>query len=330
MAELIVASAAIGMMLLLAAPAVNKGRAEIDRQRCENNLRVLSQAQLMFANVNGGFPPMALTWTTTQYRQRYSPPGGFCTGSTCPGGWYDDHGWYSLIGPYIGEPAWAATINYTASFSASVNSTARRGGLQLKVHACPADIGLQKSEWNSNTWARVLSNYVVNAGNTVYGQNDAGFLGAPFAGGVITPPATVTDGLSNTLLMSEKVVIRGCIGWAGSYAEIQTALGGQMITGRNPPNPTVADGISYGRNGNGDCGSPTVMDARYMEAGVVPVPLQLGGGSTAAYTNYLSARSKHRGGVNVSMCDGSVGFVANSINPAVWRALTSARGAEGP
>jgi prepilin-type processing-associated H-X9-DG protein len=324
MAELIVASAAMGMMLLLAAPAVYKGRSEIDRQRCENNLRVLSQAQLMFANVNGGFPPMALAWTNAQYLQLHGF--GF---NNAPGGWYDGHGWYSLIGPYIGEPAWAATISYAVSFSAPVNQTARRGGLQLKVHACPADIGMQKSEWTSANWARVLSNYVVNAGNTNYGQQNVpwNFLGAPFAGGAITPPATVTDGLSNTLLMSEKVVIRGCIGWAGSYAEIQTALGGQTITGRNPPNSTVADGIGYGIRGNGDCGPQQNMDERYREAGVIPLPMAVAGG---VYATYLSARSKHRGGVNASMCDGSARFVANSIDPAVWRALTSARGAEGP
>jgi prepilin-type processing-associated H-X9-DG protein len=298
------------MMLMLAAPALNKGRVEVDKRRCQDNLRVLSQAQLMFANANGGFPPMALAWNNMQYAA--NQPG--------PGAWRDGHGWYSLIGPYIGEPAWAATINYTRSMSSSFNEQARRGGLRLKVYACPADIGLQRSEWGSSTWARVLGNYVVNAGNTNYGQQNVpwDFLGAPFAGGGITPSATVTDGLSNTLLMSEKVVIRGCSNWVGSYPDIQTALS------------TVADGIGYGRNGNGDCGNPTYADARYIEAGVVPVPIALPAtpGFDAAYSTYLSARSKHPGGVNASMCDGSAGFVANSIDPAVWRALSTARGAE--
>jgi prepilin-type processing-associated H-X9-DG protein len=325
-AELIVASAAIGMMLLLAAPAVNKGRGEIDRQRCENNLRVLSQGHLMFANVNGGFPPMALAWNNTQYNLIH-PDNPNVPGDETPGGWYDGHGWYSLIGPYIGEPDWAATISFAVSFSSAINGPARRGGLRLKVHACPSDIGLHRQEWDSNTWARVLGNYVVNAGNTVYGQNDAAFLGAPFSGGAITPLATITDGLSNTLLMSENVVLRGCSGWGGIFSDNQTSGGGHIFTGRNPPNPSVADGIGYGRNGNGECGVVSIMDARFTEAGVVPVPLNLGG---PPYRTYLSARSKHRGGVNVSMCDGSVGFVANSINPAVWRALTSARGADGP
>jgi len=216
--------------------------------------------------------------------------------------------------------------------SASANQAARRGGLQLKVHACPSDIGLQRGEWTSAAWSRVLSNYVVNAGNTNYGQSSIEtlpFLGAPFMRGAITPLATITDGLSNTLLMSEKVVILGCIGWGGSYAETQTALGGQMITGYLPPNPQVAEGIGYGRNGNGDCGTVAVMDARYQAAGVIPVPITVtsfnpGG---VVLNTYLAARSKHPGGVNASMCDGSAGFVANTIDPAVWRALSTARGA---
>jgi hypothetical protein len=99
-----------------------------------------------------------------------------------------------------------------------------------------------------------------------------------------------------------------------------------MFTGYHTPNPTVADGIAYGRNGNADCGSVVVMDARYTAAGVVPVPLSLGG---LPLGTYLSARSKHPGGVNAVMCNGATGFITNDIDPAVWRALSTSRGAEG-
>ena len=36
---------------------------------------------------------------------------------------------------------------------------------------------------------------------------------------------------------------------------------------------------------------------------------------------YVGARSKHTGGVNVAMADGSVRFVADSIDLTTWRAM---------
>src|SRR5262245_24004579 len=113
LAELVVCTAILGMGFVFATPALNKGRAGTDRIRCENNLRQLSQAMLMYANNNGGLPPMAYIWPGLQPARS-------------PGGWYDDHGWYSLIGPYIGEPAWAATINLSRSLSDTSNLQARR------------------------------------------------------------------------------------------------------------------------------------------------------------------------------------------------------------
>ena len=41
-----------------------------------------------------------------------------------------------------------------------------------------------------------------------------------------------------------------------------------------------------------------------------------------------AARSRHPGGVNVCMVDGSVHFVANSIDIHLWQALISADGGE--
>jgi prepilin-type processing-associated H-X9-DG protein len=43
---------------------------------------------------------------------------------------------------------------------------------------------------------------------------------------------------------------------------------------------------------------------------------------------YMGARSYHAGGVNASMCDGSVRFVKNSVNILAWMALGTSQGQE--
>jgi prepilin-type processing-associated H-X9-DG protein len=42
----------------------------------------------------------------------------------------------------------------------------------------------------------------------------------------------------------------------------------------------------------------------------------------------IAPRSNHTGGVNLSMCDGSVKFVSDTILQAIWEAALSAAGSE--
>jgi prepilin-type processing-associated H-X9-DG protein len=45
-------------------------------------------------------------------------------------------------------------------------------------------------------------------------------------------------------------------------------------------------------------------------------------------TVQIAARSKHQGGINATMCDGSVRFIANSIDANLWKALSTMAGQE--
>jgi hypothetical protein len=263
---------------------------------------------LSYESSNKGLPPMAIRHTGQ--------------------GWWDDHGWYSLIGGFLGYDAWAARIDLSESFSAATNADARRGGETIKIHECPADIGLQRNEWPSAAWARTLGNYVANAGNTNYGQQNIGtdlFLGAPLTFVQVTNMGRITDGTSKTLMMSECWVLPSPTpgnDWGGTYSDNQTSLGGQVFTGWDAPNSTNPDLIGYGRNGNL---GPVRAEARFRAAGMIPFPTA--GPNTPDVTR-LHARSKHRGGVNASRCDGSTQFYGDQINDRVWNALTSARGAD--
>jgi prepilin-type processing-associated H-X9-DG protein len=96
--------------------------------------------------------------------------------------------------------------------------------------------------------------------------------------------------------------IRGLIIW-GDAAGFETVIG---------PNSTFPDVIYVSTH----CAYPYQTNP--------PCVYQ---GGTYAQT-WFGARGRHPGGVNVSMCDGSVKFVKNSIAINIWRALSTTQGAE--
>ena len=50
--------------------------------------------------------------------------------------------------------------------------------------------------------------------------------------------------------------------------------------------------------------------------------------STASLPRMQLARSRHTGGVNAAMCDGSVRFVRDSVSLIAWRSAGTAQGGE--
>jgi prepilin-type N-terminal cleavage/methylation domain-containing protein len=341
--ELLVVIAIIGVLVALLLPAIQAAREAARRTQCVNNLRQLSLAMLNYDSAKKGLPPMAKWWWNLG-----DAPGGYTGG---PGGWYDDHGWYVPLMPYIEQTQLTQIGNPRASLSADVNRPVRTAFIPM--HACPSDIGLQRNEWGSATWARVRSNYVVNAGNTTYGGRSVGvplpgtttpagvrFLGAPFKPIKTTDLGEITDGTANTLMMSEIWVLPETAGWGGPYSDAQTALGGQIFTGWWTPNAGVGDclartavtaeneaafraaGLFWPPRGAGGCPGAAW-------AAVQPLTLEYNqGNATLTKDQVIIARSRHVGGVNASRCDASVKFYNDSVDPIAWNAISSAAGDE--
>ena len=162
-------------------------------------------------------------------------------------------------------------------------------------------------------------NYAVNYGNTglenanlgrdyKYAENLNGviFQGAPFGNRVTFDFDDITDGLSNTLLAGEVVQgegpdVRGLTFW-GDGAGFTTYLA------PNSPQPDVIYSMlscNYPYNNNPPC---TQM--------------------STAMPSMFASRSRHPGGVQVALCDGSVHFISNNIDITVWRALSTTHGGE--
>jgi len=302
--ELLVVITIIGVLVGLLLPAVQSARSSARVLKCQNNLKQLATAMNHYVESNGELPAGARTWVGDPY-------GG-------PGGFYDDHGWYSPIGAFIDELAWYNKIDFGVSFSHPNNDAARRK--KIALYACPED-GLKENEWHSTAWARVRGNYCVNFGNTNYGQKTKSgieFLGAPFGYRRSAIFSEIRDGASNTLMMSECLTTTEVIGgyWGGTISEQQTSLGGQTFETWLTPNSKVGDEvvrIDYNR-------SPWNASLNGM-----PMPAFIGGDTTI---QVFAARSHHPGGVSASFCDGSVRFVNEFVDLATWRAMSTAWGEE--
>jgi prepilin-type processing-associated H-X9-DG protein len=95
---------------------------------------------------------------------------------------------------------------------------------------------------------------------------------------------------------------RGLTVW-GDASGFETALG---------PNSTFPDVV----NSTSNCVYPYPLNPPCIAPSTSTLPAMYG------------ARSRHPGGLNATMCDGSVKFIKNSIALPIWRALSTTQGNE--
>jgi prepilin-type processing-associated H-X9-DG protein len=132
----------------------------------------------------------------------------------------------------------------------------------------------------------------------------------------------VTDGTSKTILLSEGIVSRSdpYNTWGGPIGEAWYGnMGGGVFSAATTPNSSTAD------RPYGPC-PQDVGDSSYLAPCI-----SLGNANwwqPNADKAFAAARSKHPGGVNTTMVDGSVTFFSEQVDLLVWRALGTRAGGE--
>jgi prepilin-type processing-associated H-X9-DG protein len=191
------------------------------------------------------------------------------------------------------------------------------------MFTCPSDIpnAPKTGTYLGVTYNITQHNYLVNVGNIDYAQGKDGalpdqpaglvFLGAPFARTAQFRITDISDGTSNTLMAAEVKIGQGQdfrgLTWWGE--------GSGFTVYRTPNSP----GYDYISNGKGAPGCvPTSQNPQNADCR----------SNASPDWNVFAARSRHTGGVNVALCDGSTQFIANSIAWSVWQALGTSNGGE--
>lgn len=304
--ELLVVIAIIGVLIGLLLPAVQAAREAMRRSACANNIRQISIAVHAYHDANKMFP---IGQQVPLYHLEF--PNGTSSESWAANRLTDRRCWMHMICPFMeltnvyDQIMTAVTLNTEWPFQLSVATAT------YPSFMCPSDSNAGKiSYWDQNTNGKTSTrgfcgNYLACASSGSFGDSGGGRdLNGLFFVKSKVKIAEVIDGLSKTVMLAECVVVPDpltSIDLRGGYFNTQN--GEPLFSTQYQPNTSMGDGW-YGSFRNWSPKAPT--------------------GGTHRFVQFT--RSWHRGGVNVAMADGSVRFVTDSVNAAIWTAAGTRAG----
>jgi prepilin-type N-terminal cleavage/methylation domain-containing protein/prepilin-type processing-associated H-X9-DG protein len=318
--ELLVVIAIIGILVAMLLPAVQAAREAARRMQCKNNLKQIGIALVNYHDVNGKFPP--------GYR--------FIADSTT-----DTMGGLTIsILPFIEKESISDKIDVTMPWFMFPPEIART---RVSVFECPSDIAPNPTVYPllgsfnlplGDTTANSSYGHSVGYDDSICFSRDLGPKPTRPETGVFfvhsqTAIRDIKDGTSNTFAIGEAAsgfpMCHG-VNCEGPKLE-RLAAHSWIISGTNKEHYYAA-GVLYG----GSLAStvepmnkPIATDSYYSSlSGPFNCAPSWEGGPHWV-TNF---RSFHPGGASFVFCDGSVHFLSETIDMAVYRGLSTIRGGE--
>jgi len=310
--ELLVVIAIIAVLIGLLLPAVQKVREAAQRAQCQNNIKQVALATQSYHDINQHFPNN-FTFKAFGYTSPFIALLPFLEQQPLYQAFYNQAAAPHPIGTNGGPLGNSGTGLTDGGSSALCAST-------LSVLVCPSD-ALPAPAVNQIPGTNIF------LGMTSYRVNSSIFTDEAAE----LPIASITDGLSNTLLLSEVYSNDPNWGvWQKSglyYAPVSSSPYWTHINGFWTYN------LGSVSAGNGFSGNNTLIN--YLMP-AEPIAVDLSGGSAIAVESPIyGARitalgSGHPGGVNCAFADASVHFLSNSINntPTLLPALCTIAGGE--
>jgi prepilin-type N-terminal cleavage/methylation domain-containing protein/prepilin-type processing-associated H-X9-DG protein len=319
--ELLVVIAIIAVLIGLLLPAVQKVREAAARMKCANQLKQIGIAMHNYAGTNGeAFPAGTKARVRFSYTYDVNSQGyewTYFLHMLLPQ-LEQDALYKAYDGPAFNHPNFWVPPYY-------IPPAARDAA--IAQFQCPSDGGTPTGKMQPpggvppstpiSTPALTRSNYLgifsgYNDGESYYQTNPT--ARAVFNYGRPTPLNAISDGLSNTIAVAE--YLRGTYDGHVLGNFVTNRAGAQFLYTTIGPNSAAPDNLL---NEYGYCPPDGSMNRPQANMPCV-------GGATDS--NYAGSRSRHPGGVQVLLCDGSVKLVRDSVALATWRALGTIAGGE--
>ena len=303
--ELLVVIAIIGILVALLLPAVQAAREAARRMQCGNNLK---QVTLALHNYESTYRTLPMSRITTGESR---------------------HGWAAMVLPFVEQNAIYDIYDFNIRWWRAENFPATTA--QLSVWVCP-----------SAPQGRLAPDQAAQDNHVAYPA--AGFGYSDYsstnevrrafyeANGLPLPPgilrglpgamernrairlADITDGLSNTKMLGERCG-RPTLYWANG----QTS------------NTVVADGWGWADYDavSGSLNGSSMDGTQYNRtSGSAPYATTIYGPCGINCTNNSEFYSWHPGGIQMSLADGSVRFLSETVSAAILAGLVSRSGRE--
>ncbi len=300
--ELLVVIAIIGILVGLLLPAVQSAREAARRMQCSNNLKQFGLAIHNYESTNKRLPAGR-------------SPSGLST--------------HAQLLPYMEQNNAYNMVDFNVAWNHVSNTSAL--AVNIPTFTCPSDpvstvpVGWAGTNYRSNQGSGILNALAPSlSSDPNYGYPNPN---GPFIPSTYLRMASVTDGLSNTAAFSEH-----------GKGDFSNAISTPMDTFWPQTNPTTPDEAVR------DCKAINPLDLQFQRNSNVGAPWLQGSHTTSNYFHVAppqsrscmfppgristTAKSYHTGGVQVARCDGSVTFVGQSIDLAVWRAFGSCNNGE--
>ncbi|MEZ6091852.1 MAG: DUF1559 domain-containing protein [Pirellulaceae bacterium] len=326
--ELLVVIAIIGILVGLLLPAVQAAREAARRMSCSNNLKQLSLALHNYHDTFGLFPPMSTGPLTSGWSS-------YPVGTSA-----DDNGWISgwpVTSPFIEQTTVFEHVDWTncpVPWDTSVGGPWR--DVKPVVMNCPSTIDAPEPLLGRNSYRFCMGTTVRFCNHVSQDQTDGMFQRRHSRG-----LAHVTDGTSNTLAVGE-LAQHG----TASFTKGQYAVAVALPADNNVQ--TNADACIATTVGGG--GHVFVSGTTLQALGWAPGSRWNDGNSWYAGFNtalppngpscfntthdrlfdnsVITASSYHPGGAMFGLGDASVRFIAETIDLATYRALSTRAGGE--
>ncbi len=357
--ELLVVIAIIAVLIALLLPAVQAAREAARRIQCVNNVKQLGLAMHNYHESNGSFPSSKI------FNAQTRP----CTNTNFGKGCQNTP-WFVLMLPLFEQGAMYNAFNFSVGTEGPMSGSGPLGFLvnstvlttKIGIFQCPSDtqnminlpLVLAPMGVSLPPFQATKGNYAVHWGNTDFGQgvHDSYFtaalhlqsafgLNGTGSGPSLVTVASVTDGLSNTVFMSEVLQgasddVRGTL-WvdnpgAGSFMTRFTPNGSIDYVPRIAPwsgagIPTLGNNMdnlpTFGGNAPGQSPAAPGSFCDSQPAQKLACFSQAKDGGC-----FSGARSRHPGGVNCLFGDGSVRFAKDSVSAMTWIQIGSLNGGE--